>query len=99
MKKPDGNMHETVLDLLRETPNMNLYRYMVVTAARAPDARLRTALEPMMRLPGSNATVAVVIPCLDEQDSIGGVVREVLAQGVDEIIVVETPGGGGWGAP
>src|SRR5262249_11588479 len=31
----------------------------------------------------------VVIPCLNEEEPIAGVVREVLAQGVDEIIVVD----------
>jgi glycosyltransferase involved in cell wall biosynthesis len=31
----------------------------------------------------------VVIPCLNEEEPIGGVVREVLAQGVDEVIVVD----------
>jgi glycosyltransferase involved in cell wall biosynthesis len=33
--------------------------------------------------------VSVVIPCLNEEDAIGGVVREVLAQGVDEVVVVD----------
>ncbi len=42
----------------------------------------------MMRLPG-NPIVSVVIPCLNEEEPIGGVVREILAQGVDEIIVVD----------
>ena len=32
---------------------------------------------------------AVVIPCLNEEEPIAGVVREVLAQGVDEVIVVD----------
>ena len=32
---------------------------------------------------------SVVIPCLNEEDAIAGVVREVLAQGVDEVIVVD----------
>jgi glycosyltransferase involved in cell wall biosynthesis len=35
------------------------------------------------------AHVSVVIPCLDEEEAIGAVVREVLAQGVDEVIVVD----------
>ena len=30
-----------------------------------------------------------MIPCLNEEDAIAGVVREVLAQGVDEVIVVD----------
>ncbi|MBV8840422.1 MAG: glycosyltransferase family 2 protein [Alphaproteobacteria bacterium] len=33
--------------------------------------------------------VSVVIPCLNEEDAIPGVVAEVLAQGVDEVIVVD----------
>lgn len=33
--------------------------------------------------------VSVVIPCLDEEEAIANVVREVLLQGVDEIIVVD----------
>ncbi len=33
--------------------------------------------------------VSVVIPCLDEGEAIGDVVREVLAAGVDEVIVVD----------
>lgn len=43
------------------------------------------AMQPGIR----GAAVAVVIPCLDEQETIAGVVREVLAQGVDEVIVVD----------
>jgi hypothetical protein len=35
------------------------------------------------------AKTSVVIPCLNEEDAIAGVVREVLAQGVDEVIVVD----------
>ena len=42
-----------------------------------------------MRLGTIDAIVSVVIPCLDEEDPIAGVVREVLAQGVDEVIVVD----------
>jgi glycosyltransferase involved in cell wall biosynthesis len=42
-----------------------------------------------MRLPGGDAIVSVVIPCLNEQDPIAGVVAEVLAQGVDEVIVAD----------
>jgi glycosyltransferase involved in cell wall biosynthesis len=34
-------------------------------------------------------TVAVIIPCLDEEEPIGDVVREVLAQGFDQVIVVD----------
>jgi hypothetical protein len=50
-----------------------------------------TCLEPERyggASPG-NAVVSVVIPCLDEEEPIAGVVREVLAQGVDEVIVVD----------
>ena len=42
-----------------------------------------------MQLPGTDAIVSVVVPCLDEEEAIAGVVREVLAQGVDEVIVVD----------
>jgi glycosyltransferase involved in cell wall biosynthesis len=36
-----------------------------------------------------NAVVSVVIPCLDEEEPIAVVIREVLSQGVDEVIVVD----------
>jgi len=42
-----------------------------------------------MRLDGTDAVVAVVIPCLNEAEPIADVVRDVLAQGVDEVIVVD----------
>jgi glycosyltransferase involved in cell wall biosynthesis len=42
-----------------------------------------------MRLENVSAVVSVVIPCLDEEATIAAVVREVLAQGVDEVIVVD----------
>ncbi len=42
-----------------------------------------------MQLPGAQAVVSVVIPCLNEAEPIAGVVAEVLAQGVDEVIVVD----------
>jgi glycosyltransferase involved in cell wall biosynthesis len=35
------------------------------------------------------AVVSAIIPCLDEEEAIGGVVRDVLAQGVAEVIVVD----------
>lgn len=35
------------------------------------------------------AVVSAVIPCLDEEDAIGAVVSAVLAEGVDEVIVVD----------
>ena len=42
-----------------------------------------------MLLPAGNPFVAVVIPCLNEAEPIAGVVREVLAQGADVVIVVD----------
>jgi glycosyltransferase involved in cell wall biosynthesis len=42
-----------------------------------------------MRLPSGERFVSVVIPCLNEEAPIGGVVREVLAQGADDVIVVD----------
>ena len=33
--------------------------------------------------------VSVVIPCLNEEDAIGPLVQEILAEGVDEIVVVD----------
>lgn len=42
-----------------------------------------------MQLPDGARYVAVVIPCLNEAEPIGGVVREVLAQGVDHVVVVD----------
>ena len=42
-----------------------------------------------MRLGDGAAIVSVVIPCLNEEEPIAGVVTEVLAQGVDEVIVVD----------
>ena len=42
-----------------------------------------------MRLASGDSFVSVVIPCLNEEAPIAGVVRDVLAQGVDEIIVVD----------
>jgi glycosyltransferase involved in cell wall biosynthesis len=42
-----------------------------------------------MRLRGGDAIVSVVIPCLNEQEPIAAVVAEVLAQGVDEVIVAD----------
>jgi glycosyltransferase involved in cell wall biosynthesis len=42
-----------------------------------------------MQLPAASAIISVVIPCLDEEEAIAGVVREVLEQGADEVIVVD----------
>jgi len=33
--------------------------------------------------------VSVVVPCLNEEDAIAGVVRDLLAQGIDEVLVVD----------
>lgn len=40
-------------------------------------------------LPAFLPAVTVVVPCLDEEEAIGDVVREVLAVGVGEVIVVD----------
>ena len=42
-----------------------------------------------MLLASGHRTVAVVIPCLNESDAIADVVRDVLAEGLDEVIVVD----------
>ncbi len=42
-----------------------------------------------MLLPSGRRCVSVVIPCLNEAEPIAGVVREVLAQGVDHVVVVD----------
>jgi glycosyltransferase involved in cell wall biosynthesis len=42
-----------------------------------------------MKLASCDVCVSVVIPCLNEEEPIADVVREVLAQGVDEVIVVD----------
>jgi glycosyltransferase involved in cell wall biosynthesis len=42
-----------------------------------------------MLFPTGNRSVAVIIPCLNESIPIAAVVREVLAQGVDGVIVVD----------
>jgi glycosyltransferase involved in cell wall biosynthesis len=42
-----------------------------------------------MRIENANAVVSVVIPCLNEEAPIGAVVRAVMTQGVDEVIVVD----------
>ena len=57
--------------------------------------RARLAAEPLRALsprgdqPATTAIVSVVIPCLNEEEPIAGVVAEVLAQGVAEVIVVD----------
>jgi glycosyltransferase involved in cell wall biosynthesis len=42
-----------------------------------------------VKLASGTHFVSVVVPCLDEAESIGDVVREALAQGVDEVLVVD----------
>jgi glycosyltransferase involved in cell wall biosynthesis len=42
-----------------------------------------------MRLPSGDEIVRVVLPCLDEEAAIGALVEEILAVGVDEVIVVD----------
>jgi len=42
-----------------------------------------------MHFAASERIVSVVIPCLNEETPIAGVVREVMSQGVDEIVVVD----------
>jgi glycosyltransferase involved in cell wall biosynthesis len=42
-----------------------------------------------MQTPAGNPRVAVVIPCLNEAEPIGAVVRDVLANGADDVIVVD----------
>src|SRR3954454_7586470 len=43
----------------------------------------------MMKLAGTEVVVSVVTPCLNEAEPIAGVVAAVLAQRVDEVIVVD----------
>ena len=42
-----------------------------------------------MKLASGDHIVSVVIPCLDEEEPISDVVHEIVAQGVDEVIVVD----------
>ena len=49
-------------------------------APRAPAVRYATPL---------GAVISAVIPCLEEEESISAVVRDVLSQGVAEVIVVD----------
>ncbi|TBW33424.1 glycosyltransferase family 2 protein [Siculibacillus lacustris] len=42
-----------------------------------------------MRFPSGDEIVRVVLPCLDEEAAIGPLVAEILAVGVDEVIVVD----------
>src|SRR3954451_24859262 len=50
--------------------------------------QLRPQMEPLTGT-GLGAVVSAVIPCLDEEAAIGAVVRDVLSQGVVEVIVVD----------
>jgi glycosyltransferase involved in cell wall biosynthesis len=52
----------------------------VIDQSKSPDATARQA---------APAIVSAIIPCLDEEGAIAGVVRAVLAQGVDEVVVVD----------
>lgn len=45
--------------------------------------------QPLARSAARKPVVSVVIPCLNEEEPIAGVVTEVLAQGADEVIVVD----------
>lgn len=42
-----------------------------------------------MRFATTDASIAVVLPCLDEEEAIADLVREILAQQVDLVIVVD----------
>ena len=46
-------------------------------------------MEPLARLLDLGLFISAVIPCLDEEDAIGSVVRDVLGRGVAEVIVVD----------
>jgi hypothetical protein len=62
-----------------------LIALVVVRRTRAASFQPASAAPPI----GEKAIVSVVIPCLNEEDAIPGVVRDVLAQGADEVIVVD----------
>ncbi|MBY0383281.1 MAG: glycosyltransferase family 2 protein [Xanthobacteraceae bacterium] len=42
-----------------------------------------------MHLCSGNKIVSVVVPCLNEEEAIGGVVRELLSAGADQVLVVD----------
>jgi glycosyltransferase involved in cell wall biosynthesis len=42
-----------------------------------------------MLFPGGPRIVSVIVPCLDEEEAIAGVVQELWAQQVDEVLVVD----------
>ena len=60
---------------------------------------MRAALEPLtnVRIGSFEAVVSVVVPCLDEAEAIGPLVRALLGEGVDEVLVVD--GGSQDGTP
>ena len=65
-------------------------RHAAVPPRRSRSAWRRPAPERLRcDSPTASAIVSVVIPCLNEEEPIAGVVTEVLAQGVDEVIVVD----------
>src|SRR5204863_1208550 len=51
--------------------------------------QLRTALEPMMSGPKLDAGVALVIPVLNEAETIANVVRAVPREIIDDVVVVD----------
>jgi glycosyltransferase involved in cell wall biosynthesis len=46
-------------------------------------------MEPITASARSLAGVSVIIPCIDEEEAIGPVIADILACGVDEVIVVD----------
>ena len=42
-----------------------------------------------MHFPSGDKIVSIVIPCLNEEEAIGPLVTEILAEGVDEVVVVD----------
>ena len=42
-----------------------------------------------MRVDGAEGVVSIVVPCLDEETAIAGVVSTLLAAGLDEVVVVD----------
>ncbi len=56
---------------------------------RAVEAPLPGERRAGLRREADAKAISVVIPCLNEEDAIGGVVSDVLAQGAGEVIVVD----------
>jgi glycosyltransferase involved in cell wall biosynthesis len=46
-------------------------------------------MEFLMQMPSGNPVVSVVVPCLNEEEAIGPLIAEILAQGVDEVVIVD----------